>query len=72
MACVTSPDGDTVLFKLLRAGIMQGDTLAPYLFIIVLGYTLRTALNGTMQIAVDHETLESKRVLESLREWFLT
>ena len=46
MARVTSPDGDTVLFKLL-AGIMQlGDTLAPYLFIIVLGYALRTALDG--------------------------
>ena len=46
MARVTSPDGDTVLFKLL-AGIMQlGDTLAPYLFIIVLDYALRTALDG--------------------------
>ena len=45
MARVTSPEGDTVLFKLL-AGIMQlGDTLAPYLFIIVLDYALRTALD---------------------------
>ena len=44
MARVTSPDGDTILFKLLT-GITQGDTLAPYLFIIVLDYALRTALD---------------------------
>lgn len=45
MAKVTSPDGDTLLFKIL-AGIMQGDTLAPYLFIIVLDYALCQALEG--------------------------
>ena len=41
-ARVTSPDGDTLLFRIL-AGIMQGDTLAPYLFIIVLHYALTKA-----------------------------
>jgi len=45
MARVTSPDGDTLLFRIL-AGIMQGDTLAPYLFIIVLDYALCQALEG--------------------------
>ena len=44
-AKVTSPDGDTKLFDLL-AGVLQGDTLAPYLFIIVLDYALRMAIEG--------------------------
>ncbi len=38
-AKVVSPDGETELFDLL-AGVLQGDTLAPYLFIIVLDYAL--------------------------------
>jgi len=44
-AKVTSPDGDTELFEIL-AGVLQGDTLAPYLFIIVLDYALRMAIAG--------------------------
>ena len=28
------------------AGVLQGDTLSPYLFIIVLDYALRKAING--------------------------
>ena len=38
-AKVVSPDGDTDYFKIM-AGVMQGDTLAPFLFVIVLDYTL--------------------------------
>ena len=56
-ARVTSPDGDTVLFKLL-AGILQGDTLAPYLFIIVLDLKARTALDGKKDLGF---MLEHKR-----------
>ena len=44
-AKVVSPDGDTELFDIL-AGVLQGDTLAPYLFIIALDYALRQALSG--------------------------
>ena len=44
-AKVISPDGETDLFKSL-AGVLQGDTLAPYLFVIVLDYALRTAIDG--------------------------
>ena len=36
-----SPDGDTEYFDIV-AGVLQGDTLAPYLFIICLDYVLRT------------------------------
>ena len=38
-----SPDGETEFFS-ITAGVLQGDTLAPYLFIIVLDYTMRKAL----------------------------
>ena len=41
---VCSPDGDTDYFDIV-AGILQGDTLAPYLFIICLDYVLRTSID---------------------------
>lgn len=41
-AQVLTPDGETSFFNIL-AGIFQGDTLAPFLFIIVLDYALRQA-----------------------------
>ena len=41
---VRSPDGDTDYFHIV-AGILQGDTLAPYLFIICLDYVLRTSID---------------------------
>ena len=36
-AKVVSPDDDTDYFK-ITAGVMQGDALAPFLFVIVLDY----------------------------------
>ena len=44
-ARVLSPDGETELFDIV-AGVLQGDTLAPYLFVIVLDYALRVAIDG--------------------------
>ena len=41
---VRSPDGDTDYFDII-AGILQGDTLALYLFIICLDYVLRTFID---------------------------
>ena len=41
---VRSPDGDTDNFNIV-AGVLQGDTLAPYLFIICLDYMLRTSID---------------------------
>ena len=46
-AKILSPDGDTEFFDTL-AGVMQGDALAPYLFSIVIHYTMRQAVG-------DHE-----------------
>ena len=44
-ARVVTPDGDSEEFDIL-AGVLQGDTLAPFLFIIVLDYALRQAISG--------------------------
>ena len=41
---VRSPGGDTDYFDIV-AGVLQGDTLAPYLFIICLDYVLRTSID---------------------------
>ena len=41
---VYSPDGDTDYFDIV-ADVLQGDTLAPYLFIICLDYMLRTPID---------------------------
>ena len=43
-AMVRSPDGDTEFFS-ITAGVLQGDTLAPYLFVICLDYILRTSVD---------------------------
>ena len=42
-AKVIKPDGRTETFSIL-AGVLQGDTLAPYLFVIVIDYIMRKAL----------------------------
>ena len=41
---VHSPDGDTEYFDIV-AGVLQGDTLDPHLFIICLDYVLRTSID---------------------------
>ena len=41
---VCSPNGDTDYFDIV-AGVLQGDTLAPYLFITCLDYMLRTSID---------------------------
>ena len=45
---VRSPNGDTEFFDIV-AGVLQGETLAPYLFIICLDYVLRTSIDETRE-----------------------
>ena len=45
-AQVVTPDGDTEFFEIL-VGVQQGDTLAPFLFIIALDCALRKASRET-------------------------
>ena len=44
-ATVLMPDGETEEFDILT-GVLQGDALTPYLFIIMLDYALRKATDG--------------------------
>ena len=44
-AKVLSPDGETAMFDIISA-VLLGDTLAPFLFIIVLNYVMRQAIDG--------------------------
>ena len=44
-AKIRTPDGDTESFQIL-GGVLQGDTLAPFLFIVALDYALRCAIQG--------------------------
>jgi len=44
-AVIVTPHGETQEFD-ISAGVLEGDTLAPYLFIIVLDYALRKATEG--------------------------
>ena len=57
---VRSPDGDTEYFDIV-AGVLQGDTLAPYLFIICLDYVLRTLINKLRENGFELTKKRSKR-----------
>ena len=43
-AKVITPDGETDFFE-IKAGVLQGDTLAPYLFAIVLDHVLKNTFS---------------------------
>ena len=47
-AKVVTPDGETEEFE-IHAGVLQGDTLAPFLFVVALDYALRKAISGREQ-----------------------
>ena len=59
---VRSPDGDTEYFDIV-AGVLQGDTLAPYLFIICLDYVLRTSIDKIRENGFELTKRRSKRYL---------
>ena len=57
-----SPDGDADYFSIV-AGMLQGDTLAPYLFIISLDYVLRTSIDKMKDNSFKLAKKRSKRYL---------
>ena len=57
---VRSPDGDTEYFDIV-AGVLQGDTLAPYLFIICLDYVLRTSIDKIRENGFEQTKKRSRR-----------
>ena len=57
---VCSPDGDTEYFDNV-AGVLQGDTLAPYLCIICLDYVLRTSIDKIKENSFELTKKRSRR-----------
>ena len=57
---VSSPDGDTEYFDIV-AGVLQGDTLAPCLFIICLDYGLRTSVDKIKENSFELTKKRSRR-----------
>ena len=57
---IRSPDGDTEYFDIV-AGVLQGDTLAPYLFIICLDYVLRTSIDKIRENGFELTKKRSRR-----------
>ena len=57
---VRTPDGDSDFFEVL-AGVLQGDTLAPYLFVIVLDYVLRTSIDSNSELGFTLKQRQSRR-----------
>ena len=55
-----SPDGDTDYFDIV-AGVLQGDTLAPYLFIFCMDYILRTSIDMMKDNGFELATEKSRR-----------
>ena len=57
---VRSPDGDTEYFYIV-AGVLQWDTLAPYLFIVCLDYVLRTSIDKIRENGFELRKERSRR-----------
>ena len=57
---VRSPDGDREYFDIV-AGVQQGDTLAPYLFIICIDYGLRTSIDKIKENGFELTKKRSRR-----------
>ena len=57
---VRSPDGDREYFDMV-AGVQQGDTLAPYLFIIYLDYVFRTSIDKIRENGFELTKKRSRR-----------
>ena len=59
-AKVLSFDGETEYFEIL-GGVFQGDTLAPYLFTIVIDYIMRMAIDGKEELGFILNPKRSRR-----------
>ena len=55
-----SPDGDTDYLDIVTS-VLQGDTLAPYIFIICLDYALRTSIDNIKEKGFELTKKRSRR-----------
>ena len=65
-AMVGSPDRDTDFYVVAR--VLQGDTLAPYLFIICQDYVLQTSIDLIKQNGFTLKRLEADDILQKLTD----
>ena len=56
-----SPDGDTPFFEITTGVLQQGDTLAPFLFIICLDYILKNSLDFNKELGFTISKRKSTR-----------
>ena len=61
-AHVLSPDRDIEFFE-IPAGVLKGDTLAPYLFIIALDYAMRPAVRNKSNLGFTLDRSRSRQHL---------
>ena len=59
-ATVITPDGETEFFE-ITAGVLQGDTLAPFIFIIVPDYILLLSLDNLNDRGLQIQPRRSRR-----------
>ena len=59
-AKVLSPNSETQYFEILGS-VLPGDTLAPYLFTIVIDYIMRMAIDGKEELGFIHNPKRSRR-----------
>ena len=59
---VRSPHGENIFFEIV-AGVLQGYTLAPYLFIICLDYVLRTSIYLMKRKEIHAERKDKKQMI---------
>ena len=57
---ILTPDGETEPFDVVT-GILQGDTLAPFLFIIVIDYIMRTSVDTINEKGFQYQPRRSSR-----------
>ena len=57
---VRSPDGDTQFFEIIT-GVLQGDTIAPFLFIICLDYVLKSSIDCSSNVGFTFKKSRSWR-----------
>ena len=62
-AMVHSPDGDTDFFDIV-AGVLQGDILAQYLFIICQDYILRALIDLIKENGLTQKKQEADHILQ--------
>ena len=59
-ATVITPDGETEFFE-ITAGVLQGNTLAPFIFMIVLDYIVRLSLDNLNDRGLQIQPRHSRR-----------